>query len=110
MIERHHIIFRSQSGLDFELNYKYLTSEDHRGDKGPHKCRETDLKYKTELQTELETLLTQEYYNIKELIDILGLQEKQANKAFKKLMKVNGISREEVIKRLMGGRFYKELE
>ena len=96
--------------MDFELNYKYLTSQEHRGNTGPHKCKETDLKYKKELQTELENLLTQDYYNIKELIDILGLQEKQANKAFRKLLKVNGISREDVIYRLMGNRFYKELE
>ena len=62
--------------------------------------------YKRELQTELEELLNQDYYNIKELINILGLQEKQANRAFRKLLKVNGISRQEVIKRIMGGRFY----
>lgn len=96
--------------MDFELNYKYLTSEEHRGNTGPHKCKQTDLKYKKELQTELENLLTQDYYNIAELINILGLQEKQANKAFRKLLKVNGISREDAIKRLLGGRFYKELE
>lgn len=106
MLEKHHIIFRSQQGLNFELNYKYLTSEAHRGKYGPHKCKETDLKFKKELQNELEKILVKDYYNIAELIDLLGLKEKQANKAFRKLLKVNGIEREEVIKRLMGGRFY----
>lgn len=100
------IIFRSQGGLDFELNYKYLDSESHRGNLGPHKCKETDLMYKKELQEKLENLLTKEYYNIKELIDLLGLKEVQANRAFRKLLKVNGIDRETVIRRLMGGRLY----
>ena len=106
IIERHHIIYRSQGGLDFELNYKYLTSTEHRGNNGPHKCKETDLKYKLELQEKLEQLLTKDYYNIKELIDILGLKEVQANRAFRKLLKVNGIEREKVLRRLMGGRLY----
>ena len=106
MIEKHHIVYRRQGGLDYELNYKYLTSEDHRGDNGPHRCRATDMKYKRELQEALEGLLTKDYYNIAELVNLLGLKQIQANKAFKKLMKVNGISREDVIKRLMGGRFY----
>lgn len=106
MIEKHHIVFKGQSGLDFELNYKYLTSEEHRGNTGPHKCRETDLRYKKELQKKLEKLLIKEYYNIKELIDLLGLKEVQANKAFRKLLKTNGIPREEIIRRLMGGKMY----
>lgn len=96
--------------MDFELNYKYLTSQEHRGNTGPHKCKETDLQYKIELQEELEKLLDREYFNVRELRVLLGLKEKQANKAFRKLMKVNGISREDAIKRLLGGRFYKELE
>lgn len=100
------IIYKSQGGLDFELNYKYLTSEEHRGNKGPHLNKETDLKYKKELQKKLEELLTQEYYNIKELIDLLGLKEKQANRAFRKLLRVDGIDRLTVLKRLMGGMLY----
>ncbi|NLY46847.1 MAG: hypothetical protein GX053_12800 [Tissierella sp.] len=83
-----------------------MDSESHRGIDGPHRNKETDLTYKRELQINLENLLTQDYYNIAELISILGLQEKQANKAFRKLLRVNGISREEVIRRLMGGRLY----
>ena len=106
MIECHHIIYRSQGGLDFGLNYIYLSCEAHRGDKGPHKCKETDLRYKRELQEALEGLLTKDYYNIRELVDLLKLKEVQANKAFRKLLKVNGISREDVIRRLMGGRLY----
>lgn len=100
------IIFKSQGGLDFELNYKYLTSKEHRGINGPHRNKETDLKYKKELQEQLESIITKDYYNIRELIDLLGLNEKQANRAFRKLLKINGIDRETIIRRLMGGRLY----
>lgn len=107
MIEKHHIIFKSQGGLDFELNYKYLTSEQHRGDYGPHKCREVDLRYKRELERELLGVLTDEYYTVEELVEILVLKERQAYKAFRKVRnKGNGMRKEDVIKRLLGGRYY----
>lgn len=102
------VIFKSQGGLDFELNYKRLPSIDHRGEYGPHRCRETDLKYKKELQQKLENILTEEFYTEKELINILGLKPEQAYKAFRKIDKHpdRGMKREDVIRRLMGGRFY----
>jgi hypothetical protein len=107
MLEKHHIIFKSQGGLDYELNYKRLTPEQHRGDLGPHKCRETDLRYKKELQRKLENILTDEFYTIEELIKTLGLKERQAYKAFKKVNQhEKGMKREDVIFRLMGNRFY----
>lgn len=107
MIEKHHIVFKSQGGLDFEFNYKYLTSEAHRGDLGPHKCRKTDLRYKRELQEKLEKVLHKDYYQIEELIKILGLKEKQAYKAFRKLQVYKkGYDTQDIIKRLMGGRSY----
>ncbi len=46
------VIFKSQGGLDFELNYKRLTPEQHRGSKGPHRCRATDLRYKKRIANE----------------------------------------------------------
>lgn len=107
MIEKHHIIFKSQMGLDFELNYKYLTSEQHRGNDGPHKCRETDLRYKRELEQTLLDVLVDKYYTVEELIEILGLKGRQAYKAFKKVNKhCEGMKKEDVIFRLMGNRFY----
>ncbi|GFN35798.1 hypothetical protein [Tepidimicrobium xylanilyticum] len=108
MLEKHHIVFKSQGGLDFEFNYKYLTSGQHRGPKGPHMCRETDLKYKRELQQKLEELLVNEFYTVEELIELLGLKEQQALKAFKKIPKNPGMGmkREDVLRRLMGGKLY----
>ena len=102
------VVFRSQGGLDFELNYKYLTPEQHRGINGPHRNRKVDLKYKKELQQKLEQILDKEFYTEDELIELLGLKPQQAYKVFKKLNHHpnRGIKREDVIRRLMGGKLY----
>ena len=44
--ERHHIVFKSQGGLDIDVNFIYLCPEHHRGPEGPHMCKKTDLMYK----------------------------------------------------------------
>lgn len=106
-IEKHHIVFKSQDRLGFELNYKYLTSEEHRGSKGPHKNRHTDLLYKIEMQKKLEEVLTDDFYTIEELIEILGLEPRQAYKAFRKVNQHKvGMKTDDIIYRLMGNRFY----
>lgn len=92
--------------MDFELNYKKLTPEQHRGNDGPHMCRETDLRYKQELQDKLEQRLDKDYYQTDELVRLLGLKRKQATKAFRWLNHGKGITREDVIRRLMGNRLY----
>ncbi len=107
LLEKHHVIFKSQGGLDFFLNYEYLNREDHRGDLGPHKNREVDLKYKRELEENLVDVLKDRYYSIDTLVEVLGLDTRQANRAFKKVKQSSkGIAREDVIKRLLGDRFY----
>lgn len=101
------VIFKSQGGLDFELNYKRLPSIDHRGKYGPHRCRETDLKYKKELQRKLEEVLVKDFYTTEDLIEILGLKQRQAYKAFRKVTQHSiGMEKEDIIFRLMGNRFY----
>ena len=106
MLEKHHIVFKSQGGLDFDLNYKYLNPEDHRGKYGPHLNKRVDLAYKIEMEAKLEKILDKDYYTIDELIKILGLKERQAYRAFRKLEKVKGIKRIDIIFRLMGNSFY----
>ncbi len=106
MIERHHIIFKSSGGLDYELNYKYLTPTQHRGDKGPHKNRATDLNYKIELEERLRALFVRDTYYLSEVIELLGLDIKQAQKAFKRLESVDGIEKEDIISKLLGDRYY----
>ncbi|WP_353096203.1 hypothetical protein [Tissierella praeacuta] len=107
MLEKHHIVFKSQGGLDFELNYKYLTAEEHRGNLGPHLNRKIDLAYKIEMEVTLRRILENEFYTIKELIDLLGLKERQAYKAFRKVNQyLVGMKKEDIIYRLMGNSFY----
>lgn len=107
MLERHHIIFKSQGGLDFELNYKDLDPFMHRGDLGPHKDREVDLIYKRELEQNLRAVLPNKSYFIEEVIEILGLDKKQAYKAFKWTKRTSkGMDKEDIIFRLLGNRYY----
>ena len=40
-MHKHHIVFKSQGGLDFSLNLIRLRQEGHEGDKGPHRDRGT---------------------------------------------------------------------
>lgn len=105
--EKHHRIFKSQGGKDFKLNYIYLCNECHRGNEGPHRSRETDLRYKKELQINLQTLLTKDHYTLEELIDLLEISKAQARKTFKHLRQYKeGYARLEIIFRLLGDRFY----
>ena len=108
MIEGHHIIYKKQATIvDYPLNIIHLDSEEHRGDLGPHKNRETDLKYKEALESNLRDILGKSHYTIEELIKKLLLNEKQAHKVFKKVSREpEGISREEVIFKLLGNRYY----
>jgi len=108
MIEGHHIIYKKQATIvDYPLNIIHLDSEEHRGDLGPHKNRETDLKYKRQLELNLRDVLGKSHYTIEELIKKLMLNKKQAYKGFKKTPREpEGISKQEAIKALLGGRYY----
>ena len=106
-MEKHHIIYKSQGGLDFDLNYKYLSDEEHRGNNSPHKNRSIDLQYKEQLEQDLRLVLPDLHYEEDEVIEILSLKVKQASKAFRHLARTNkGMCKEELIKRLLGGRYY----
>ena len=109
MIERHHIIKKSQLTLEHPLNIMHLTSEEHRGENGVHgkNGAALDLKYKQALESNLRDILGKSHYTIEELIKKLLLNEKQAHKVFKKVTREpEGISREEVIFKLLGNRYY----
>ncbi len=105
----HHIIHRNEGGLDFNLNFKYLCALHHRGSTGPHKNKLTDLKYKLELQNNLYSTLTKEYYSLKEIINILGLSNGSAKKLKNKLsIYKEGYKREDIILFLMCNKRYSE--
>ncbi len=103
----HHIVHRSEGGLDIAINYKYLCEEHHRGKDGPHNCLETDLKYKIELQNKLYKLLPKAFYPFKDLLHLLNLSTNTLKKITKELkLYKEGYKKEEVILFLMGGKSY----
>ena len=105
----HHIVHRSEGGLDIEINYKYLCNEHHRGNNGPHHSIEIDLKYKLELQKELLKLLNKNFYTIKELSNTLNFSLNVAKRITKDLrLYKEGYKKEDIILYLMGGTLYTE--
>jgi len=105
--EKHHIIFKCEGGLDFPLNYIYLCAEHHRGKKSPHRNRRINLMYKLEFQTKLKNILAKDYYSMDEIIKTLSLNPSQGRSICKKFkIYKEGYKREDIIKRLMGGKFY----
>lgn len=107
-MHKHHIVFKSQGGLDFALNYKYLTTEEHEGNNGPHRNRKVDLAYKTELQKNLEQLFSGEkLYTEEDVAQKLGRSLAYWRKNLRKVDRTAGMMRgESIVKFLMGGRFY----
>lgn len=103
----HHIVFRSQGGLDFTLNIIYLTYEQHEGDDGPHKNKIIDDALKKTLQNKLYKIFINEEYTIEEIAEKLGKSTKYFEKHFKKVPQTAGIyKKDDIVKKLMGGRFY----
>ena len=105
--ERHHIVWRSQGGLEYPMNYKYLCKLHHRGHLGPHSSSVVDLKYKLELQNKLQEKLHKEYYTLKDIMFILHINKRNAKQAVKfcRLYK-EGYKKEDIIEGLMGGKLY----
>ena len=105
----HHIVHRSEGGLDIEINYKYLCEKHHRGKDGPHHSLETDIRYKIELQNKLYALLPKEYYSFKEIGLILDIPTNALKRLTRniKLYK-EGYKKQDIIFNLMGGAFYSE--
>ena len=105
--QRHHVIFRSQGGLDIDVNYKYLCAEHHTGKKGPHGSRTIDLEYKCEVQNKLFELFQEEEYVIGTIAEKIGYDRNRLQRRFKAVPQRAGIyKREDVVRALMGGRLY----
>lgn len=105
--QRHHIVFRSQGGLDIPMNFKYLCPEHHTGKNSPHGSRAVDLKYKAEEQEKLFAIFTEETYTIKQIAELIGYDKKRLEKRFAKVRSCAGsYEREDIIRALMGGRLY----
>lgn len=103
----HHIVHKHEGGYDIKLNYKYLCNYHHRGKTGPHRCIETDIFYKLELQEKLFTLMPKEFYTAKELYPILKISNSSLKKLIRKLKTYKeGYLTKDIVQTLMGGKIY----
>ena len=107
-VEKHHIVFRSQGGLDYEMNFKYLCPDHHKGNRSPHKNRYVDLTYKRELQERLFSIFVGYDYSISEISMALGCNPKELERRFKAApANPRGYYESETVVRvLMGGKLY----
>ena len=107
--DKHHIVYKSQGGIEFPLNFRYLCSLHHRGEMGPHKNRRLDLEYKLNMQRKLEEILIKEFYLTSELELLLNINKGMIKRLLKEY-KLNdkGYKKSDIIFRLMGIKKYDE--
>lgn len=106
--ERHHIVFKSQGGLDIDVNFIYLCPEHHRGPEGPHMCKKTDLMYKQIEQEKLFKMFgAKATFKIKEISGIIRHDKKRLERKFVKVKNHCGeYAAVDIVRALMGGRLY----
>lgn len=103
----HHIVFRSQGGLNIPTNYKYLCVDHHTGNDSPHKNKAIDMQYKLEQQEKLFKIFSENSYTIKQIAELIGYDKARIEKRFRKVPSRAGqYEREDIIRALMGGRLY----
>ena len=101
--EKHHVVFRSQGGLDADWNIIRLCPLHHRGNLSPHRNKNIDLKCKLKVQAYLSTTLTDTYYSDKPEIFTVN----EWRKITKPLTRYSdGYLRDDIIRRCMGGKIY----
>ena len=107
--DKHHIVYKSQGGIEFPLNFRYLCTLHHRGSYGPHKNRRLDLEYKLNMQRNLEDILIEEAYHIEELVPLLKINKGMIIRLFKQYdQNGKGFKKSDIIFRLMGRKKYDE--
>jgi len=107
--DKHHIVYKSQGGIEFPLNFRYLCALHHRGNMGPHKNRTLDLEYKLKMQKDLENILIEEFYHIEELVPLLHINKGIIERLFKQCKQNDkGFRKVDIIFRLMGRKKYDE--
>lgn len=105
----HHIEFRSQGGPDIAMNLIRLCPYHHNmSPEGVHMNPTLDKRLKCVLQREYEALLPENEQSVELAADRIGMSRKKAEKYFSKVTKNpdGTMDREDIIRRLMGGRLY----
>jgi len=107
--DKHHIVYKSQGGIEFPLNFRYLCSYHHRGNVGPHKNRRLDLEYKISMQRQLEDVLIKGFYFIEELESLLKINRGMIKRLFKEVdINNKTLKKSDIIFRIMGRKKYDE--
>lgn len=107
----HHIVFRSQGGPDIAMNLIRLCPYHHNmSPEGVHMNPALDKRLKRVLQKEYETVFEfeEKELTVELVADRIGMSKKKAEKYFSKVSKNpdGTMDREDIIRRLMGGRLY----
>lgn len=104
----HHIVFRSHGGLNNDMNLVNLCPYHHElGPDAPHRSRAEDVRLKQELQESYFELFDNEEYTTDEIAELIGISKKKCFEAFLKVRNNAGAyQREDIVRRLMGGRLY----
>ena len=105
--DKHHIVYKSQGGIEFTLNFRYLCTQHHRGKLGPHKNRRLDLEYKLDMQRKLENILIKEFYSTGEIENLLKINKGIIKRLFKEYkISDKGYKKSDIIFKLMGRKRY----
>ena len=108
MGQKHHVVFRSQGGLNIASNYRYLCPEHHNvGKEAVHNNREFDLRLKREVQEEYLRMFTEESYTVEEIAKKIIYNKARLEKRMKRVPQRAGqYETEDIVRFLMGGRLY----
>jgi hypothetical protein len=108
-LEDHHMVYRNQqyqmSGIG--INKIKLCAMHHRGINGPHKCMETDRKYKLLFQQRLYQVFENDYYDQEQIRKLLHTNSKLVVRLTKNLhLYKEGYLKQDIISACMGGKIY----
>jgi len=109
--EGHHIIYKSQCKcmIPIKINIALLCVGCHRSSpNGVHHNKKLDLRLKKNLQFKLETMfIEKDYYTEDEIKYILKCSKDEVFNICKKLcFHIRGYDKDDLIMRMLGGRFY----
>lgn len=79
----HHVVFRSQGGVDHYYSKIKLPMGFHEGNRGPHRNKDTDIALKREMQKELFDAFSEaDTYDIDSILLILQPENKRSREKF----------------------------
>lgn len=109
--QKHHIVFRSQGGMNIQLNFAYLCPEHHtEGRNAAHNDRAFDLLLKIRMQRRLEEMFRDPEYGVCKIAKLIGYDRRRLGCRMKAVPKKAGkYRREDIIRFFMGGRLYEAL-